>query len=323
MKTPAPITLSALIPPDLTGFRLDQALSQLFPEHSRARLQTFIRNQQVTLNGSIPRPRDKVKEGDAVLIEALIEPVHEDQAENIPLSIVYEDDSLLVINKPIGLVVHPAAGNRQGTLMNGLLHHCPALSQIPRAGIIHRLDKGTSGLLVIAKTLTAHTHLVKQLQARTMRREYQAIVSGVLTGGGMVDQPIGRHPRERKRMAVGHHGKTAITHYRVIKRYRAYTHIRVFLETGRTHQIRVHMAHIRHPVVGDPLYAGRFQIPPQTDPTLIMALRTFKHQALHAETLGLLHPETHATMQWTAPIPDDLQQLLGLLEANEASLKPN
>jgi len=240
------------------------------------------------------------------------------EPEPIPLDIVYEDEALLVINKPAGLVVHPAVGNWKGTLLNALLHHVPALAQIPRAGIVHRLDKGTTGLLVVAKTLEAQTSLVEQLQARSFTREYDAVVNGVLTGGGKVDAPIGRHPVDRKRMAVVRNGKPAVTHYRVAERFRAHTHIKVQLETGRTHQIRVHMAHQRFPLIGDPVYGGRLRLPPESGEVLIQMLRGFSRQALHASRLGLVHPQTGEYMEWQAAIPEDIEQLLAVLRQDLA-----
>jgi 23S rRNA pseudouridine1911/1915/1917 synthase len=236
------------------------------------------------------------------------------------LEIVHEDDELLVLNKPAGLVVHPAAGHGDGTLLNALLHHHPALELLPRAGIVHRLDKETTGLMVVAKTLPAQTALVAQLQARNVHREYEAVVVGLPTGGGRVDAPIGRHPRDRQRMAVvraeSPSGKPAVTHYRLIQRFRAHTHLRCLLETGRTHQIRVHMAHINHPLVGDPVYGGRFRIPAGMAAERVEALRSFPRQALHARRLALAHPRTGEEVQWEAPLPADMEALLAMLEAD-------
>jgi len=306
-----------IVPPEYSGQRMDQILAAIFPDFSRSRLQRWIKDGQVSVNG-IPQTKARVKlvGGEEMTLTAQMEAEGEWKPEPIALEIVYEDDDLLVINKPVGLVVHPAAGNPDGTLLNGLLHHSPKLIEIPRAGIVHRLDKGTSGLMVVAKTLKAQVSLVEQLQERTVKREYEAVIMGVLTGGGCVDEPIGRHPVDRKRMAVVRNGsgKPAVTHYRVIKRYRAHTHIRVQLETGRTHQIRVHMAHLRHPLVGDTAYAGRLQLPKGASEELIGILRNYRHQALHAVQLGLIHPVTGEDMLWQSELPEDMRQLLGALE---------
>jgi 23S rRNA pseudouridine1911/1915/1917 synthase len=222
---------------------------------------------------------------------------------------VHQDDALIVINKPAGLVVHPAVGHRSGTLQNALLFHDAALSRVPRAGIVHRLDKDTTGLMVVARTLQAHTYLVDQLQQRLITREYQALVHGVMTGGGEIDQPIGRHPHDRLRMAVREGGREALTHYRLLQRFRCHSHIQLKLDSGRTHQIRVHMQHLHHAVVGDPVYAGRMRLPPDASPEFIAALRDFKRQALHAWRLSLQHPDTGEALSWEAPIPSDMEAL--------------
>lgn len=312
----APDTRTVSIPPEMAGLRLDQALAELFSEFSRARLQQWIREGQVRLDGRRPRPKDKVLGGERVELEAVAEPQEVHAPEAIPLDVVYEDEQLLVIDKPAGLVVHPAVGNRAGTLLNALLHHAPELATVPRAGIVHRLDKDTSGLLVVARTLTAQHRLVAQLQARAVKREYQAIVVGCMTAGGTVDAPIGRHPVDRKRMAVVGRGKPAVTHYRVLERYRAHTRLRIQLETGRTHQIRVHMAHIRFPLLGDPVYGGRLRLPVGASPELVAALRGFRRQALHARRLGLVHPESGAWMEWEAGLPADLTALVEVLRTD-------
>lgn len=311
--------LSAEIPPALDGKRLDQALASLFSDYSRNRLQQWIKGGQIRVDEKILRPRDKVYSGQHVTIAVEETPQGDWQAEAIPLEIVFEDAHLLVINKPAGLVVHPAAGNYTGTLLNALLHHVPGLATIPRAGIVHRLDKETSGLLVIAKDLPSHTDLVSQLQAREFEREYLALVNGVMTAGGTVEAPIGRHPVQRKRMAVVGNGKPAVTHYRVEERFRAHTLLRVRLETGRTHQIRVHMAHIHFPIVGDPVYGGRLKIPPACSAALREALHGFRRQALHAARLGLVHPVSGDLLHWEAPLPADMQTLLDTLRADLAS----
>ena len=308
------IHLKALVPDQQAGLRLDQALSQMFPDYSRSRLQAWIKAGQVTVDGKKLRPRDRVSGGEEVEIEAVIEEDTGCQPEDIPLDVVYEDDSLLVINKPAGLVVHPAVGNRNGTMQNALLHYAPELAGLPRAGIIHRLDKNTTGLLVVARTLAAHKHLVDRLQNREFEREYLTVVNGVMTAGGTVDAPIGRHPVDRLRMAVNESGKPAVTHYRVIERFRAHTWVRVQLETGRTHQIRVHMAYKRYPIVGDPTYGGRFRVPPDSSESLLNTLRDFRRQALHAARLGLQHPETGEMMQWEVPVPEDMEKLIQALQ---------
>jgi 23S rRNA pseudouridine1911/1915/1917 synthase len=251
--------------------------------------------------------------GETLTINAHLEPEGDWQAEDIPLHIIFEDDHILVINKTANFVVHPAAGNRSGTVLNALLHHCPSLQSVPRAGIVHRLDKDTTGLMVVAKTLQAHTDLVLQLQARTVRREYEAVTVGCVIAGGTVDQPIGRHPHQRTKMAVITDGKEARTHYRVLKRFDSHSHLRVKLETGRTHQIRVHMAHIKHPIVGDDTYAGRLRIHKGTSIELQECLRQFGRQALHARELALVHPATGKEVGWTTDLPEDMQNLLEAL----------
>ena len=307
------LNLEAEIPLELAGKRLDQVLAELFADYSRSRLTAWLKEGKVLVDGAQRKPRDKVAGGEQVSLEVTLERDERFEPEPIPLDIVYEDEAIIVINKPAGLVVHPAAGNWQGTLLNALLHHDPALAAVPRAGIVHRLDKLTSGLLVVARTLEAQTSLVAQLQERSLTREYDAVVNGVFTGGGMVDEPIGRHPSDRKRMAVIHSGKEAITHYRLAERFRAHTHIKVKLETGRTHQIRVHMAHLRYPLVGDPVYGGRLRLPPASGELMQQTLRRFPRQALHASRLGLLHPTSGEYMEWQVPLPQDMQALLEVL----------
>jgi len=307
-------TLTAVVPNELAGSRLDQALAAMFPDYSRGRLQQWIKAGQVMVDGKQCRPKDKVMGGESIAVEATTEEEVSWKAQDIPLDIVYEDQDILVINKPAGLVVHPATGNPDGTLVNALLNHAPELSEVPRAGIIHRLDKETSGLLVVARNLKSQNHLVDMLQRRVMKRQYQAIACGVMTAGGTVDEPIARHPVDRKRMAVVVNGKEAVTHYRVIQRYRAHTHIRVDLETGRTHQIRVHMAHVRYPLLGDQVYGQRLRIPPNCSEEFAAALRSFRRQALHAARLGLTHPGSGHEMSWEAPLPDDMQRMLALMQ---------
>lgn len=315
------INLTAVVPVQLAGKRLDQTLAILFPDYSRSRLASFTQQGFVTVNGALKKPRDKVIGGEIIEIKADLPEASHWQAQAIPLEIIYEDEAILVVNKPIGLVVHPAAGNRDHTLVNALLHHAPALAQIPRAGIVHRLDKDTSGLLVVAKTLSAHAHLIKQLQARTVTREYAAIVNGNLIAGGTIDAPIGRHPMQRQKMAVLDSGKPAITHYRISERFPAHTRLKIRLETGRTHQIRVHMAFIQHPLIGDATYGGRLLLPKQASEKLRQALREFKHQALHAERLGLLHPVTHEYQEWQSPLPKDMRMLLEALREDASIVR--
>jgi len=310
----------ARVPDDLAGMRIDRVLAQLFPEFSRARLQQWLRDGQVRLDRLPPRSaREKVRGGEEVELSAVIEPDERWRPEAMPLDVVYEDESLIVINKPAGMVVHPAAGNRDGTLLNALLHHDPTLAAVPRAGIVHRLDKDTSGLLVVARTLSAQHILAAQIQARTISRVYQAVVVGVMTGGGEVDAPIGRHPTLRTRMAIVARGRRAVSHYRVLERFRAHTHISVRLDTGRTHQIRVHMAHLRHPIVGDPVYGGRLRIPPACSPELNAVLRGFRRQALHAWRLAVEHPTRGEPMEWSADLPQDMRQLLAALREDAAT----
>lgn len=307
--------LTAIIPEEHAGRRLDQVLAELFPDYSRSRLQEWVKEGRVKVDGNLWRPRDKVMGGEAVELDAQPSPEAESQwrPEELPLNVVYADEHVIVINKPAGLVVHPGSGNLQGTMANALLAYAPELRHLPRAGVVHRLDKETSGLLVVARTLPARTRLVAQLQAREFLREYEAVAIGVMTAGGTVDAPIGRHPVDRKRMAVVPSGKPAVTHYRVVERFRTHTHVRVKLETGRTHQIRVHMAHIRYPLVGDPVYGGRLKLPPSASPELADTLRGFKRQALHAARLGFAHPATGEHVEWQAPLPEDMARLLELL----------
>lgn len=303
---------TAIVPEKLAGLRLDQALVALFSDYSRARLARWVKDGHVLVNGERMRPKDLVNGGEEVVLEAEQEVETTWRAQDIPLDIVYEDEAVLVINKPAGLVVHPGAGNMDGTLSNALLHYDSSLEQVPRAGVVHRLDKETSGLLVVARTLTAQKSLVEQLQARAFERDYLALAVGLMTAGGTIEAPIGRHPIHRMRQAVLPGGKEAITHYRVEERFRAHTLLRVKLETGRTHQIRVHMAYLKYPLVGDPVYGGRLRIPAGATPGLDAAIRKFKRQALHAERLGFEHPLSGERLSWQAPLPDDM---LALVEA--------
>ncbi|MCL1859924.1 MAG: 23S rRNA pseudouridine(1911/1915/1917) synthase RluD [Proteobacteria bacterium] len=296
-----------MIPSAHAGLRLDQALARLFPQYSRSRLQAWLREGRIRVDGQVFDPRRKVYGGERLEME--IEPessgLEAAEAEDIALAIVFEDEALLVLDKPAGLVVHPGNGNRNGTLMNALLHHAPALASIPRAGIVHRLDKDTSGLLVVAKTLTAQTSLVRQLQARTVGRRYLALVHGALARSGEIDAPIGRHPVQRTKMAVVGGGRVALTRYGIRERLNAATLVECRLETGRTHQIRVHMAHLGHPLVGDPVYGPR-----RVADSLLAG---FKRQALHAFCLELLHPASNEAMRWVSKLPEDFSSLLRAL----------
>jgi 23S rRNA pseudouridine1911/1915/1917 synthase len=313
------IQLTAEVPADLGGQRLDQVAAQLFDEYSRSRLSGWIKDGRLTVDGVVLRPRDIVHSGAVLSLEAEQEAQGEWVAQDIALNIVYEDEYILVIDKPAGLVVHPAAGHADGTLLNALLHHVPDIINVPRAGIVHRLDKDTTGLMVVAKTLQAQTKLVDQLQKRTVSRIYECICIGVITSGATIDAPIGRSSANRQRMAVIDGGKPAVTHYRVLERFRSHTHVRVKLETGRTHQIRVHMTHVGYPLVGDPLYAGRFRIPPAASPTLVQTLKEFPRQALHARFLELEHPVSGQRMKWVSPLPEDMVWMLSLLRQDNES----
>ena len=303
----------AQIPPALGGSRLDRAAAALFAEFSRARLQAWIEAGALRVDGSRKRQRDLVLGGEWLELDARVEAAGDWERQAVPFGVVHEDAELLVVDKPAGVVVHPAAGNRDHTLLNGLLLHCPALRTLPRAGIVHRLDKDTTGLLVVAKTLRAHTSLVAQLRARSVQREYDALVRGRMIGGGTVEAPIGRHPTARTRMAVVAGGRQAVSHYRIQRRLPHHSLLRVSLETGRTHQIRVHLAHLGHPVVGDPVYGGRLQIPAGIGPAADAALRGFRRQALHAARLSLRHPGSGEELSWSAPRPADFEALLAAL----------
>jgi 23S rRNA pseudouridine1911/1915/1917 synthase len=301
------------VPDEYAGLRLDQALVRFFPEYSRSRLQEWITRQQVKVDGAYATSKQKVWGGEKLEVLPQIYPAEQPYlAEDITLDILYEDDALLVINKPVGLVVHPGSGNWEGTLLNALLHHAPQLAEVPRAGIVHRLDKDTSGLLVVAKTIAAQTALVRQLEVRSVQREYLALVHGELTRAGKVDAPIGRHPSQRVKMAVVENGKPAVTHYQIERKFPSCTLLRCRLETGRTHQIRVHLAHIGHPLVGDSVY---LKGPQKCVPQLRALLNGFPRQALHATRLGLEHPVSGEKMEWHAPLPQDMVQLLGQIQA--------
>jgi 23S rRNA pseudouridine1911/1915/1917 synthase len=302
---------------ELAGYRADRIAAELFAEFSRSRLQEWMQSGELTVDGLPVQPKQKLNVRQRLILDAEMVENERWSAQPIPLDVVFEDESILLINKPVGLVVHPAAGNPDGTLLNALLHHAPQVDQLPRCGIVHRLDKDTSGLLVVAKTLQAQTGLVRQLQARSMHRQYEAVCSGTVICGGKVDAPIGRHPSQRVKMAVVASGKPAVTHFAVMEKFSHFTHLRLKLETGRTHQIRVHMAHIRHPLVGDPVYGGRLKIPAGTSPQLDKFLHSFRHQALHAAELGFDHPATGEPVHFSVARDRDFNRLLELLEIQE------
>lgn len=311
------IQLTATINESQLGQRLDQALAELFPDYSRSRIKEWILDDRVQVNGRLAnKPKEKMLGGEQISIDALIDEDMRFEPQNLPLNIVYEDDDILVINKPRDFVVHPGAGNPDGTVLNALLYHYPDIADVPRAGIVHRLDKDTTGLMVVAKTVPAQTRLVESLQLREITREYEAVANGRMTAGGKVEEPISRHPTKRTHMAVNPMGKPAVTHYRVMEHFRAHTRLRLRLETGRTHQIRVHMAHINHPLVGDQLYGGRPRPLKGASDEFRDALREFDRQALHATMLRLYHPITGIQMEWHAPIPDDMVKLIEVLKAD-------
>ncbi|NQY35297.1 MAG: 23S rRNA pseudouridine(1911/1915/1917) synthase RluD [Alteromonadaceae bacterium] len=302
------------VPESCLGKRLDQTIAVMFPDYSRSRLKDWILAGQVSVDGQVQtRAREKMYGGESIEINAEIEAEIRFIPQDLPLNIVYEDDDILVINKPAGFVVHPGAGNPDGTVLNALLHHCPQLDIVPRAGIVHRLDKDTTGLMVVAKTIAAQTNLVEALQAREITREYEAIANGLMTAGGLVDEPIGRHSTKRTQMAVSFVGRPSVTHYRVMEKFRLHTRLRLRLETGRTHQIRVHMSYINHPLIGDPVYGGRPRPPKNATEELREVLRGFKRQALHAAMLSLHHPVTGELMTWHAEIPEDFVKLTEVL----------
>ncbi|GAB3334847.1 23S rRNA pseudouridine(1911/1915/1917) synthase RluD [Marilutibacter aestuarii] len=309
--TPSPLT--ATVPDHAAGRRFDAVLAELFPAYSRSRLAAWIKSGDALLDGQQVRPRDPVRGGEAVALRVIEEVQTHSAPEAIPLDVLFEDEHVFVINKPAGLVVHPGAGNPAGTLVNALLHRDPNLNTLARAGIVHRLDKDTSGVMVVARTLVAHTALIEQLSSRQVHRQYLAVVVGSMVAGGTADFPIDRHPRDRIRMAVREDGREAVTHYRLRERFRAHTLLECRLETGRTHQIRVHMAHVKYPIVGDPMYGGPLKLPRGATPELVEALRGFKRQALHAETLEFMHPVSGEPVRCSAPMPADMQALVAVL----------
>ncbi|KTD03478.1 23S rRNA pseudouridine(1911/1915/1917) synthase RluD [Fluoribacter gormanii] len=308
------------VPREYHNQRIDSVLAHLLPDYSRSQISNWIKNGTIILNQKPCKPKDKVLDGDLIEINVDFTLTEQDfnhcAPEEIPLNIVYEDEDILVLNKPENMVVHPGAGNKEHTLVNALLHHAPSLHHLPRAGIIHRLDKDTTGLLVVAKTLPAHTSLIRQMQAREIQRHYVTLVQGHIISGGTIDTGFGRHPRNRLKMAVQEQGRQAITHYSVKKQYQDFTLLDVNLMTGRTHQIRVHLAYIHHPVVGDPLYGGRMRFPAHASEQLRTLLQNFKRQALHATTLSFYHPKTENELTFKAPMPDDFNLLLNTLDAH-------
>ncbi|WP_374605105.1 23S rRNA pseudouridine(1911/1915/1917) synthase RluD [Arenimonas sp.] len=314
--------LEASIPLEAAGRRFDQVLAELFPDFSRSRLSEWIKSGDALLDGRLVKPKEAVRGGEPVTVSVRLEVETHALPEAIDLDLVYQDDDVLVINKPAGLVVHPGAGNPRGTLVNALLHFDARLAELPRAGIVHRLDKDTSGLMVVARTLRAHTSLVEQLSGREVHRQYLAVVQGSMVAGNTVNAPIGRHPTDRVRMAVVKEGgRDAITHYRLREKFRAHTLVECRLETGRTHQIRVHMAHVRHPIVGDPLYGGAFRLPKAATEALVARLHGFRRQALHAEQLTFAHPATGEPVAHAAPMPEDMQALVRDLREDTAAFK--
>ncbi|ORT48382.1 23S rRNA pseudouridylate synthase [Vibrio sp. qd031] len=315
------IELKKQVQPSQLGQRLDQAIAELFTEYSRSRHKEWLLAGHVQVDGEVTtKPRQKVMGGEEIVIQAELEDEERWEAQDIPLDIVYEDDDLLVINKPRDLVVHPGAGTPDGTVLNALLFHYPDIAEVPRAGIVHRLDKDTTGLMVVAKNVPTQTRLVRALQKRKITREYEAIAIGKMTAGGMIEKPIGRHPQKRVLMAVNEMGKPAVTHYRVAEHFREHTRIRLRLETGRTHQIRVHMAYLQHPLLGDIAYGGRARIPKGASEELTAKIRGFDRQALHAVMLRFDHPSHGESMEFHAPVPDDM---IDIAEALRVDAKEN
>ena len=307
-------TLQIIIPNRMTGVRLDASLAEMLPDYSRSKITAWIKSGDALISGKIFKPKDKVSGDEIVFLNLNQKQSNDWTAEEIPLNIVYEDEDIIVINKQFGLVTHPGAGNWNGTLANALLYYDPTLSRLDRAGIVHRLDKNTSGLMVIARNEKSQRYLVEQLQSHLVDREYSAIVDGHMIAGGTVDEAIGRDPKDRVKQAVLSSGKAAITHYRAIDRFKSHTHVKAILETGRTHQIRVHLSHVGHPLIGDPMYGGRVRFPKKASEELKEELLSFKRQALHSKKLSLIHPISGESMSWKAPLPDDMLMLLEVLK---------
>ncbi|NOH83435.1 MULTISPECIES: 23S rRNA pseudouridine(1911/1915/1917) synthase RluD [Vibrio] len=311
------ITLTDTVKDSQLGQRLDQAVAELFSDFSRSRVKEWILDSKIQVDGVvITKPRIRVMGGEEIIVHAELEDEERWEAQDIALDIVYEDDDILVINKPRGLVVHPGAGTPDGTVLNALLFHYPQIAEVPRAGIVHRLDKDTTGLMVVAKTVPAQTRLVRALQKRRITREYEAIAIGKMTAGGMIEKPIGRHTTKRVLMAVNEMGKPAVTHYRVAEHFREHTRIRLRLETGRTHQIRVHMSYLQYPLLGDIAYGGRARIPKDASQELTDMIRGFDRQALHAVMLKFDHPVTDETMEFHAPVPEDMIEMAEALRVD-------
>ncbi len=309
--------LSATVPNEMAGRRLDQILATLFNDYSRARLQQLIKDNHVLVDNQHRKAKDKLRGGEQIQVDVIVIEQQDWLPENIELDVIYEDDSIIVINKPVGLVVHPAPGNQTGTLVNALLYLYPELSLVPRAGVVHRLDKDTSGLLVVARTVQSQTHLVQQLQNRTVSKEYITLVHGEVVAGRTIDTPIGRDPKNRLKMAIVNGAKEAITHFVVDKKYHNFTLLKVNIVTGRTHQIRVHLKSINHAVVGDPVYTGRIKIPAGSSEQLTEKLKNFKRQALHAHQLEIIHPATQQAVSWIAPVANDILDLCSLLDSEK------
>ena len=306
-------TLKIIIPERMTGLRLDVALSEMLPDYSRSKIIAWIKSGEALINQKPFKPKDKVNGSEMVELTISQKQNNDWVGEDIPLNIVFEDEDIIVLNKAVGLVTHPGIGNWSGTLANALLHYEPKLVTLDRAGIVHRLDKNTSGLMVVAKNEKSQKYLVEQLQTHSVSREYSAIVYGHMVAGGTIDEAIGRDTKDRVKQAVSSHGKEAVTHYRVIDRYQNHTHVKAILETGRTHQIRVHLSHIGYPLIGDPMYGGKVRFPKKADAVLKEALVSFKRQALHARKLTLTHPTSDELMSWKAPLPEDMLALLDVL----------
>jgi len=305
--------LKIIIPERMTGQRLDVALSEMLPDYSRSKITDWIKSGEALINHKTFKPKDKVNGSEMVELTISQKQKNDWVGEDIPLNVVFEDEDIIVLNKAVGIVTHPGAGNWSGTLANALLYYEPKLATLDRAGIVHRLDKNTSGLMVVARNEKSQKYLVEQLQTHSVSREYSAIVYGHMVAGGTIDNPIGRDTKNRVKQAVSSHGKEAITHYRVIDRYQNHTHVKAILETGRTHQIRVHLSHIGHPLIGDIMYGGKVRFPRKADAILKEALVSFKRQALHARKLTLTHPISGELMSWKSPLPEDMLALLNVL----------
>ncbi len=308
-------SLNIIIPERMKGNRLDISLAEMMPNCSRSKIASWIKTGDASINGQKFKPKDKANGGEVIFLTLKQNQINQWVAENIPLDVVYEDEDIIVINKAFGLVTHPGAGNWNGTLANALLHYNSDLSKLDRVGIVHRLDKNTSGLMMVAKNPKSQKYLVEQLQTHSVEREYSAIVYGHMISGGTVNEPVGRDSKDRIKQAVSKNGKEAVTHYRVINRFKNHTYVKAVLETGRTHQIRVHLSHIGHPLVGDPLYGGRVRFPKKASQELKDSLRGYSRQALHSKKLTLKHPESGESMTWKIDLPEDMKELLSVLNS--------